>query len=122
MSSNRSFGILFFIVFIIIGLWPIKNSDSPNYVFLGIALIFLILGLVNSKALTPINKLWIKFGELLGKIIAPIIMAIVFFIILTPVGLLMRVIGKDLINLKFNKKQTYWIKRKKQVGTMDKQF
>ena len=79
MSSNRSFGILFFIVFIIIGLWPIKNSDSPNYVFLGIALIFLILGLVNSKALTPINKLWIKFGELLGKIIAPIIMAIVFF-------------------------------------------
>tara|TARA_B100001248_G_C27217641_1_gene378790 strand:+ start:338 stop:706 length:369 start_codon:yes stop_codon:yes gene_type:complete len=122
MSSNRSFGLLFFIVFFIIGLWPLKNNLETNYIFIGISIIFLILGVLNSKILTPFNKIWVKFGELLGRIIAPIVMAIVYFFILTPISLILRVFGKDLLNLKFSKEKSYWIKREKNIGTMDKQF
>tara|TARA_Y100001949_G_scaffold106701_2_gene90095 strand:- start:696 stop:1064 length:369 start_codon:yes stop_codon:yes gene_type:complete len=122
MSSNRSFGILFFIVFLIIGLWPIKSGLNPNYIFLVISAAFLILGLVKSKILTPLNKLWVKFGELLGKIIAPLVMAIIYFIILTPISLFLRIIGKDLLDLKMNNLSSYWKKRDKNIGTMDKQF
>ena len=122
-SSNRSFGLLFFIVFLIIGLWPLKNGDNLNLYFSIASLIFLLLGLLNSKLLSPLNKIWIKFGEILGIIIAPIIMALVYFVILTPVSLVVRVIGKDLLGLKFtNKQQTYWINRKKNMGSMRKQF
>jgi len=122
-SSNRSFGLLFFIVFLIIGLWPLKNGDNLNLYFSITSLIFLILGLLNSKLLSPLNKIWIKFGEILGVIIAPIIMALVYFVILTPVSLVVRVFGKDILGLKFiNKQQTYWINRKKNMGSMRKQF
>ena len=115
-SSNRSFGLLFFIVFLTIGLWPLKNGDNLNLYFSITSLIFLILGLLNSKLLSPLNKIWIKFGEILGIIIAPIIMFLVYFVILTPVSLVVRVFGKDLLGLKFiNKQQTYWINRKKWV-------
>ncbi len=122
MSSNRSFGLLFFIVFFIIGLWPLKNDLELNYIFIGISIIFLILGLMNSKILTPLNKIWVKFGELLGRIIAPIVMAIIYFFILTPISLILRIFGKDLLNLKFSKEKSYWTKREKNIGTMDKQF
>ena len=122
MSSNRSFGILFFIVFLIIGLWPLKNNNDPNYIILVLSSIFLILGIINSKLLTPLNKAWVKFGEILGMIIAPIIMGLVYFIILTPISLLVRLSGKDLLKLKKNKSSTYWIKREKNIGNMDKQF
>ena len=122
MSSNRSFGLLFFIVFIIIGLWPLKNDLELNYIFIGISIIFLILGLMNSKILTPFNKIWVKFGELLGRIIAPIVMAIIYFFILTPISLILKIFGKDLLNLKFSKEKSYWTKREKNIGTMDKQF
>ena len=122
MSSNRSFGILFFIVFLGIGLWPLKNNNDPNYIFLGLSSIFLILGIINSKLLNPLNKVWVKFGEILGMIIAPIVMGLVYFIILTPISLLVRLFGKDLLKLKKNKNSTYWIKREKNIGNMDKQF
>lgn len=122
MSSNRSFGLLFFIVFFIIGLWPLKNDLELNYIFIGISIIFLILGLMNSKILTPFNKIWVKFGELLGRIIAPIVMAIIYFFILTPISLILRIFGKDLLNLKFSKEKSYWTKREKNIGSMDKQF
>ena len=122
MSSNRSFGLLFFIVFFIIGLWPLKNDLELNYIFIGISIIFLILGLMNSKILTPFNKIWVKFGELLGRIIAPIVMAIIYFFILTPISLILRIFGKDLLNLKFSKEKSYWAKREKNIGSMDKQF
>ena len=122
MSSNRSFGLLFFIVFFIIGLWPLKNDSELNYIFIGISIIFLILGLMNSKILTPFNKIWVKFGELLGRIIAPIVMAIIYFFILTPISLILRISGKDLLNLKFSKEKSYWTKREKNIGSMDKQF
>ena len=122
-SSNRSFGILFFVVFLIISLWPLKNGNNLNFYFLTASIIFLILGVLNSKLLSPLNKAWIKFGEILGLIIAPIVMAIVYFVILTPVSLIVRLLGKDLLGLKFLKgKETYWIKRNKKLISMDKQF
>ena len=122
-SSNRSFGILFFIVFLIISLWPLKSGHNPNFYLLFASVIFLILGALNSKLLTPLNKAWIKFGEILGLIIAPIVMGLVYFVILTPVSLIVRLFGKDLLGLKFLKEsKTYWIKRKKNLTSMDKQF
>ena len=122
-SSNRSFGILFFLVFLGFGLWPLTKEMSPNIYLIIISVIFLFLGLLNSKLLSPLNNLWIKFGEILGKVIAPIVMAVVYFLILTPISLLVRLFGKDLIGMKFsNNIKSYWIKRKKHLGTMDKQF
>ena len=122
-SSNKSFGLLFFVVFLILGLWPLKNGENLNYYFLTASAIFLLLGLINSKLLSPLNKLWIKLGEVLGVIIAPIVMALVYFVILTPVSIIVRVFGKDLLGIKFNKKiNSYWIKRKKNLGSMRKQF
>lgn len=122
-SSNRSFGILFFILFLVLSLWPLKNNESLNIYLLVISLVFFILGIKNSKLLSPLNKLWIKFGEILGAIIAPIVMALVYFIFLTPISLLVRIFGKDLLEIKLNKnKETYWIDRKKKFGSMHKQF
>ena len=121
--NNRSFGILFFVVFLIIGFYPVFNSSSPNIYFLILSTPFLILGLLNSKILTPFNKAWIKLGEFLGLIIAPVIMAMVYFVFLTPISFLVRIFGKDLLNIKFNKKkESYWIDRKKNLGSMKKQF
>ena len=122
ISSNRSFGILFSIVFAIITFWPIISGNPLRLWSLPISIIFLVLGLLNSKLLNPLNIVWVKFGELLGRIIAPIVMAIIYFIIVTPIGLFMRLIGKDLLNIKFSKSNTYWIKRKKKIGSMKKQF
>ena len=122
-SSNKSFGLLFFVVFLIIGLWPLKNGDSINIYFVIFSAFFLILGLINSKLLSPLNKSWIKLGEILGIIIAPVVMALVYFVILTPVSLIVRIFGKDLLGLRFLKdKDTNWIKRKKNHGSMKNQF
>jgi len=122
-NSNRSFGLLFFIVFLGIGLWPLKNGQEINIYLIMISLFFLTLGLINSKILSPLNMAWIKFGEILGIVIAPIIMALVYFIVLTPISLIVRMHGKDLLGLKFFEKQdTYWIERKKKLGSMKKQF
>ena len=107
-SSNKSFGLLFFVVFLILGLWPLKNGENLNFYFITASIIFLILGLINSKLLSPLNKSWIKLGEILGIIIAPIVMALVYFVILTPVSLIVRIFGKDLLSLKlFKEKETY---------------
>ena len=122
-NSNKSFGLLFSIVFLIIGMWPLKNGDNLNVYIIVISGIFLILGLINSRLLSPLHKIWIKLGEILGVIISPIIMFMVYFIVLTPVSLIVRLFGKDLLNLKFlKKKESYWIKRKKNLGTMNNQF
>ena len=122
-SSNKSFGLLFFVVFLILALWPLKNGSNINLYFTISSIIFLILGLINSKLLSPLNKSWIKLGEILGMIIAPIVMALVYFVILTPVSFIVRIFGKDLLGLKFlNEKETYWIKRKKNIGSMKRQF
>ena len=122
-KNNKGFGLLFFVVFLVIGLWPLLNGDPPRVYFFPFAFLFLILGLINSTILTPLNKAWIKFGELLGRIIAPIVMGVIYFIILTPLSFLIRISGKDLLKVKFsNKINTYWIKRIKDLGTMNKQF
>ena len=122
-NQNRSFGLLFFIVFTALALWPLTNKGEINFYLISIALIFLVLGILNSKILSPLNKAWIKLGEILGRVIAPIVMAIVYFLILTPISLLVRLFGKDLIGMKFsNDIKSYWVKRKKHLGSMDKQF
>jgi len=123
INSNRSFGIVFFFVFLIVSLWPLINENPVRVWFSYIAIIFLILGLMNSNLLTPLNVLWFKFGKLLGSIVAPIVMGIVFFIVITPTGLIMRIFGKDLLNKKYNNKsKSYWINREKSKGTMKQQF
>ena len=121
-STNRSFGLVFFVVFFTIGLYPIFNSDDVRVWSLIISFIFLILGFFNSKILTPLNKLWFKFGIILGKFISPLVMGIIFFFVVTPIGLLMRIIGKDVLNLKFNKDKSYWIEKKGPKSKMKNQF
>ena len=122
IGSNKSFGIVFFIVFLLVALYPlINNGDLRIWSFI-IAIIFLILGLINSKVLTPLNKLWFKFGLLLGKVVSPLIMGIIFFFVVTPTAFLMRIIGKDLLNLKFNNKKTYWIEKTGPKSKMKNQF
>ena len=120
--SNRSFGIVFFIFFTIIGIYPIINGNEPKVSLLIIASIFLILGAINSKLLTPLNKLWMKFGLILGKFISPIVMSLVFFLVLTPIALLVRITGKDVLKLKFSKEKSYWNEKDKNTGSMKKQF
>jgi|TARA_B100000768_G_C11257401_1_gene367075 hypothetical protein len=121
-NSNRSFGILFFVVFLTISLWPLlKENDLRIWSFI-ISILFLILGILNSKILSPIKRVWIRFGELLGKIISPIVLAVVFFIVVTPIGLFMKILRKDLLNIKFTKDKSYWIKRDKDLGPMKNQF
>ena len=123
ISSNRSFGFLFFVVFLIVSLWPLKSQGDLRLWAFILSLIFLVLGVLNSKFLNPLNKLWYKFGIFLGSIISPIVMGIVFFIVVTPIGLIMRFLGKDLLRINKNKTiSTYWINRDKQIKTMKKQF
>ena len=122
ISSNRSFGIVFFIVFLLIGTYPLLNNDHIRIWSLIISIVFLILGLLNSKILFPLNKIWFKFGILLGKIISPLIMGLIFFVVVTPIGLLMRLFNKDLLNLKFNKSKSYWIEKSEPKSKMKNQF
>jgi len=123
IPSNKNFGLVFFVVFLIIALWSFRGSFADIKIIpLFISIIFLILGLLNSKILFPLNLLWIKFGETIGRIIAPIVMLIIYFIVITPMGLFFRLLGKDLINIKFSQKDSYWIKREKNIGSMKRQF
>ena len=122
IGSNRSFGIVFFIVFLIISIYPLLHGENIRVWSLIISFIFLVLGLLNSKLLNPLNKIWFKFGLLLGKIISPIVMGIIFFLVVTPIALFMRLLKKDLLNLKFNKKNTYWIEKSGPKSKMKNQF
>ena len=123
ISSNRNFGLIFFFVFLIVGLWPLLNEGSSRFWSIVIAIIFLFLGLLNSKLLTPLNKLWFKFGLFLGSIVSPIVMGLVFFLVITPTGFIMKIMNKDLLNNKYdNKKKSYWINRTKTKNTMKQQF
>ena len=122
ISSNRSFGIVFFIVFLLIALYPLIYSGEIRVWSAIISLIFLMLGLLNSKILSPLNKIWFKFGILLGKIISPLVMGIIFFFVVTPTGLLMKILKKDLLNLKFNSDKSYWIEKTEPKSKMKNQF
>jgi len=122
ISSNRSFGIVFFVVFLIIASYPLIIEGNLRVWSLITSLIFLILGLLNSKILTPLNKIWFKFGILLGKIISPIVMSVIFFLVVTPIGILMRIVKKDLLNLKINNNKSYWIEKTEPKSKMKNQF
>ena len=122
LPSNRNFGIIFSIVFLIISLWPLLSQNDIRIWSLIIAGIFLVLGLINSKLLLPLNKIWFKFGIFLGNFIAPIVMGIVYFMVVTPTGLIMRLLGKDLLNLKKNNKDTYWIEKDNSNNDLKNQF
>ena len=121
-ENNKSFGILFFIVFILVSIWPLKNGEDLRIWSLLISLVFLFLGLINSKILTPLKSVWIKFGYFLGNIISPVVMGIIYFLVLTPTGLIMRLLGKDILKLNKNKLNTYWEKKSKNQSTMKNQF
>ena len=123
ISSNRNFGLVFFFIFLVVSIWPLTHNESPRIWSAIISLVFLILVLTRSKLLTPLNRLWAKFGIILGSIIAPIVMGVVFFLVITPIGLGMKIIGKDLLSIKYDKKkETYWVKRDKPTSTMKQQF
>ena len=122
IGSNRNFGVVFFVVFLLIGLWPILKGNEIRIWSIVISLIFLILGILNSKILTPFNKVWFRFGIFLGNFISPIVMGIVFFLVVTPTGLIMKLFRKDPINLKKNNSNTYWIEKKDNKSSMKNQF
>ena len=122
LPTNRNFGIVFSIVFLLIALWPLLKQNDVRIWSLIISIIFLILGLLNSNILLPLNKLWFKFGILLGNIVAPIVMGIVYFLVVTPTGIIMRMFRKDLLNLKKNNKNTYWIDKDNSNSNLKNQF
>ena len=124
MGSNRGFGVVFFVVFLIIAFWSFKGDfQQIKIIPLIISVSFLILGLLNSKFLTPLNMVWFKFGLLLGAIAGPIIMGFVFFLVVTPISFIMKITGKDMLKRKYDKlSKSYWIKREKKIGTMKQQF
>ena len=122
LPTNKNFGIVFSIVFLIIALFPLINDENLRIWSLIVSTIFLFLGLINSKILTPLNKIWFKFGLILGKIVSPVIMGIIFFLVVTPTALIMRLVGKDLLNLKFNKYKSYWIEKSGTKSNMKNQF
>ena len=122
ISSNKSFGLFFSLIFFIISIWPLINGNNIRIWPIPIAVIFLLLGVLNSKLLLPLNKSWFKFGLLLGSIGSPIIMGLIFFLIVTPTGLILKLFRKDVLNLKYNKSKTYWLEKDKNKSTMKNQF
>ena len=123
LPSNRNFGLVFFVFFLIIGLWPLLGTNEIRYWSIFFSVIFFLLGITNSKLLNPLNKIWFNFGILLGKMISPLIMVIIFFLIITPIGVIMRVFGKDILSLKYNKKnKSYWIEKNGPKSKMKNQF
>ena len=122
ISSNRSFGIVFFVVFALVAFYPLINQGDIRIWSLIVSLIFLVLGLLNSKILNPLNKVWFKFGIFLGKIVSPLVMGIIFFFVVTPIGFLMRLLKKDLLNLKYKDNKSYWIEKNEPKSKMKNQF
>jgi len=122
LPTNRNFGLVFFVVFLIISLWPLLSHNEIRQSSLILSVIFLILGLFNSRILLPLNKLWMKFGLFLGNLISPIVMAVDFFCVVTPIGIILRLSRKDVLNLKKNKSSSYWKKKDNSYNDMRNQF
>ena len=122
IGSNRSFGFVFFVVFLLISIYPFLKDENIRLWSFIISIIFLFLGLLNSNLLSPLNKLWFSFGLFLGKIISPVIMGIIFFLVVTPIAIIMRLFKKDLLNLKFKENNTYWIDKTGPKSKMKNQF
>ena len=122
IGSNRSFGVVFFIVFLVVALLPLLNGNSIRIWSIILSLIFLILGLLNSNILSPLNRIWFKFGIILGGIVTTIIMGLVFFLVVTPTSLILKLFKKDILNLKKNDSKTYWIMKLDKKSKMKNQF
>ena len=122
IKKNKQFGYLFFFVLSFISIFIFFNSNKINYILISLSLIFLIITIFKPILFDRISNIWIKFGELLGMFISPLVMALIFFLFLTPLSLIVRIMKKDLLNTKFSKQKSYWIKREKNIGTMDKQY
>ena len=122
ISSNKSFGIVFFLFFLIVSLYPLLKNQEIRYLSFFLSLLFLILGILNSKILTPLNKIWFEFGIFLGKIVSPLLMGAVFFFVVTPIGIIMKLLKRDLLNLRFNQNQSYWIDKNEPKSKMKNQF
>ena len=122
IGTNKSFGIVFFLLFLIISIFPLFKDGEIRIWSLFIGIFFLVTGLMNSKILTPLNKFWFKFGILLGRFVSPVVLGVVFFAIVTPTSIIMRVLQKNLLNLKKGNKKTYWIERSKIKSKMKNQF
>jgi len=122
-SSEKSFGVVFSIVFLIVALYPLITSEGLRIWALVVSIIFFLLAFLAPKILVLPNKLWFKFGLLIGSIVAPIVMAFVYFVTVLPTGLIMRLLGKDLLKQKLDKNaKSYWIERKEPMGSMKNQF
>lgn len=125
-SSDRFFGLTFFVVFGLIGLWPLARGQWVSPVYLGISILFLAIALIAPALLAPLNRLWLKFGALLHSITSPIILGVMFFLVITPISRLMRLFGKDFLRLKFDSgAQTYWIRREPpgpEKSSLNKQY
>ena len=122
IGTNKSFGIVFFLFFLIVSIFPLFKDGNIRIWSLIIAIFFLVLGLMNSKILTPLNKIWFRFGILLSSFISPVVMGIIFFIVVTPISFIMKALGNDLLNLKKNNKRSYWIEKSKIKSKMKNQF
>ena len=125
IGSNKSFGIVFFVFFVLVSLYPLIYEKNINFYFLIVAFIFLFLGVVNSVLLTPLNFIWFKLGILLSKFFSPLIMSIIFFLVVTPISIIARIFKKDFLILdktKNNNKNSYWINKEKYKTTMKNQF
>ena len=122
LPTNKNFGTVFFLVFLIISLFPLLKNENIRIWSIIIALVFLVLGLLNSQILTPLNRIWFRFGILLGSLVSPIVMSIVFFGVVTPIALIMKIFKKDLLNMKKNKNLSYWIAKSGPKSKMKNQF
>ena len=125
-SGERSFGLVFSAAFVVVGLWPLLHGHSIRYWALLIACIFLLLAGLAPRTLRPLNLLWGKFGNLLHRVVSPIVMGVVFFLVVTPIATIMRVLGKDPLRLGWDKEAlNYWIERQPagpDPQTMTRQF
>ena len=120
-KNNITFGILFFVFFLIIGLYPLISNEPIRIWSIIVSLVFLIVTIIQPNLFTFLNKLWIKFGILLGKIISPIVMGLVFFFVVTPIGIFVKILKKDVMSLKRGA-SSYWITREDKIHSMKKQF
>ena len=122
IPSNKNFGLGFSVIFLIIALWPLLDNNEIRVWSIILSIVFFIFGILNSKILNPFNKIWTKFGIILGNIIAPIVMAIIFFGVVTPTSILLKIFGKDILMLKKNRSDTYWINKDNSNNNMKNQF
>lgn len=122
-SSDKSFGLVFTVVFTIIGLAPLISAGSPRYWSLAVAGITLLLSLLRPTTLRPLNRLWLRFGRLLHRIVSPLILFLMYCVAIVPMGLLLRLLRKDLLLLRWSPgASTYWIRRESEPGDMRNQF